>query len=294
MKRNSPEKKVAPPSVRISKAEVKYLRSFHQKKVRHQEKKFLLEGWRALKEALHAGARMEYIGVLPRFLDDPDYADVFAELARRRIEVKELTEMDLNAIADTVHAQGVVALVDQTDHRFTDRHLHRASLIVAADAITDPGNVGSILRTCDWFGVDILLLGKGCVELYNDKVVRSTVGSIFHLTTIEGVNLPYELQRMKEKGFSIVGLSADGKIPYQQYRYAQKSVLVVGSEARGISKEIRSVVETTVRIPRYGQAESLNVGVACGIVLAHLKGVEASRKNSTPSDTEEEGRNTSA
>lgn len=256
---------------RISKAQLKYLRSLHQKKVRQQEKKFLLEGWRALKEALNAGATIEYVAVLPRFLEDPDYAAILQEVERRRIEVNELTENDLNAIADTVHAQGVVALVQQKIYQLTDRLLGRASLIVAADGVTDPGNLGSMIRTCDWFGVDALLLGRGCVELYNDKVVRSTVGSIFRLPTIEGIDLPRELSHLRGKGFPVVCLSTDGKIAYYQHEFGAKSVLVLGSEAHGISKEVRATADAVVKIPRYGHAESLNVVVACGIVLAHVR-----------------------
>jgi TrmH family RNA methyltransferase len=140
-----------------------------------------------------------------------------------------------------------------------------------ADAVSDPGNLGSILRTCDWFGVDLVILGKGCVELYNEKVVRSTVGSIFHLRVAEDVDLVETLPEMKSWGFSVVALSADAKQAYNEFRFAGKSALVMGSEAHGLSRPVRSIVDTSVRIPRFGQAESLNVGVACGIVLAHLR-----------------------
>ena len=257
--------------MKISKNELKYLRSLSQKKVRQQEKRFLLEGWRALKEALNSDFTIEYVAMLPRFIDDPNYSSIADEIDRRSIEVKELTEADLNRIADTVHAQGVVALIQQNSFELSDRGLKQASLILAADGVSDPGNLGSILRTCDWFGVDLLLLGRGCVELYNEKVVRSTVGSIFHLAAIEGVDLPNELLHLKKLGFSIIALAGDGRAAYQQHSFERKTVLVVGSEAHGLSKEIRAVADHVLKIPKFGQAESLNVGVACGIVLAHLR-----------------------
>lgn len=263
----------------VSKSEIKYLRSLSQKKVRQQEKKFLLEGWRALKEALNSGPpgrgrtgfKIEYVAMLPRFIDDPDYSNITKELAKRRIEVKEMTEADLNSVADTVHAQGVVALIHQKSFDLSDRGLKQASLIVAADGVSDPGNLGSILRTCDWFGVDLLFLGRGCVELYNEKVIRSTVGSIFHLAAIEGVDLPNELLNLKKLGFSIIALAGDGSVAYQQHSFERRTVLVVGSEAHGVSKEVRAVADHVVKIPKYGKAESLNLGVACGIVLAHVR-----------------------
>ncbi len=255
----------------VSKSEIKYLRSLSQKKVRQQEKRFLLEGWRALKEALNSDFTIEYIAMLPRFIDDPNYSSIAGEIDRRNIEVKELTEADVNRIADTVHAQGVVALIQQNNFELSDRGLRQASLIVAADGVSDPGNLGSILRSCDWFGVDLLLLGNGCVELYNEKVVRSTVGSIFHLNAAEGVDLGNELPHLKKLGFSIVALAGEGKIAYQQHSFERKTVLVVGSEAHGVSKEIQGVADHVLKIPKIGKAESLNVGVACGILLAHVR-----------------------
>lgn len=257
--------------MRMSKAEVKYLRSLSQKKVRDKEGKFVLEGWRALKEALNSGYKIDYVAVLPKFLEDGDYAKLLGEIRSRKIEVKEIGELELKAVSGTVHSQGVVALVEERRFELSLRTIAQAKVVVAADAVSDPGNLGSILRTCDWFGVDLVILGKGCVELYNEKVVRSTAGSIFHLQVLEGVDLIEALPQMRSWGFSIVALSGDAKVSYDEHKFAEKSVLVLGSEAHGLSKQVRSVVDASVKIPKFGHAESLNVGVACGIVLAHLK-----------------------
>jgi len=257
--------------VRISKSELKYIRSLSQKKVRQSEKKFLLEGWRALKDALHSGAKIEFVGVHSRYLEDPDYNKILGGARNRNIPVKELSETEINQVSETVHAQGVLAVVHQSHASLTDGRLAGARTIVAVDAVNDPGNLGSLIRTADWFGVDLLLLGKGCVELYNDKVVRSTVGSLFHLPVIEGVELQPALSDLRTKGFEVIALSADGKSEYDQIRRGGKKVLVLGSEAHGLSKEVRTLADLTVRIPKFGNAESLNVGVACGIVLAHVK-----------------------
>jgi TrmH family RNA methyltransferase len=185
--------------------------------------------------------------------------------------VKELGEVELNQVADTIHAQGVVAVVQQKTHTIDEEHLRRASLIVAADGVSDPGNLGSIVRSSDWFAADMVLLGQGCVDLYNDKVVRSTVGSILHVPVVEGVDLPSALASIKESGFSVVAFSGDGKQTYAEHRPTEKQVVVFGNEAHGVSREVRGIADSVVRIPKYGKAESLNVGVACGIVLAHLR-----------------------
>lgn len=257
--------------MRIPKNELKYLRSLSQKKIRQQEKRFLLEGWRALREALNAGVRIHLVAVLPRFLDDPDYAKIIEEIRERNIELKELSEAELKSVSETVHAQGVIAIVDIVATGLTERTLRRASLIVAADAITDPGNLGSIVRTCDWFGVDILLLGKGSVELHNEKVVRSTVGSLFNLTVVENVDLSQTLPDLKRVGFSVIAVSGDGDVSYDKVEFEAKGVFLFGSEAHGVSQAVRSLSDTVIKIPKRGRAESLNVGVACGIILAHIR-----------------------
>ncbi len=266
--------------MKLSKAELRYCRSLSQKKVRQAERKFVLEGWRALKEVLNSATKVVMVAVLPRFLDDPDYARLLSALESRGIPVKEADELQLQQIADTVHAQGVVAVVQQKHDELERISLERASVIVAADAVSDPGNLGSIIRSADWFNVDALLLGRGCVELYNEKVVRSTVGSIFHIPVVEGVDLPSALKQLGSKGFSVVGLSGDGKVDYTNRRLSRKDVFVFGSEAHGISREVKNSVDEVVRIPRYGKAESLNVGVACGIVLAHARAQQEQKKGS--------------
>ncbi|MBI3586961.1 MAG: RNA methyltransferase [Ignavibacteriales bacterium] len=255
----------------LSKNEIKHLHSLSQKKVRHAEKKFILEGWRALKEALNSSFQIELVAVLPQYLENQDYAKTISEIGERKIPLKELTELELKKIADTVHSQGVIALTHQKPFSLNDNALKQSSLVVAVDSVSDPGNLGSILRSADWFGVDAVLLGKGCVELYNEKVVRSTVGSIFHLTIIEGVDLQLALPEAQKNDFWVMAASGDGKEPYTLAKTKPKNVLVFGNEAHGVTKEIRTIADAVIKIPKFGRAESLNVGVACGILLAHLR-----------------------
>jgi TrmH family RNA methyltransferase len=118
------------------------------------------------------------------------------------------------------------------------------------------------------------------VELYNEKVIRSTVGSIFHLPIVEAVDLPSVLKDLGSKGFSVVGFSGDGKMEYTKRQASPREIFVFGSEAHGFSREVKSAIDEVVRIPRYGKAESLNVGVACGIVLAHARALQEQKKGS--------------
>jgi len=257
--------------MRLSKSELKYIGSLSQKKIRQASQKFILEGWRAIKELLNSPFEADLVAVLPSYLEDEDYKAILDQVRQRKIPLKEISEKELRQVSETVHAQGVVAIVRQRSAQLTPALINSARIIVAVDSIADPGNLGTILRTADWFGADLVLLGKGTVELYNDKVVRSTVGSLFHVPVAEGVDLGVALSDLKGQGFRIVALSADGKTDLDKAGWAKRNVIVLGAEAQGVSKLVRSVSDVLVRIPRFGRAESLNVGVACGIALSQMR-----------------------
>lgn len=271
-KRSFAARAVPEPSAKLSQGERKYIQSLSQKKARQQEKKFLLEGWRALREALQASTDIDLVVVQPRYLQDPDYGKILDEIRARRIPLKEGSELEFRKIADTVHSQGVMAIVRQQEYTLRDPSFQRGPLLVALDAVADPGNLGTVLRSADWFGVDGVVLGKGSVERYNEKVVRSTVGSFFHLPVVEGVDLVQTLPLFRRDGFTVVAASGDAPASYSSSlsKYS-KLMIVLGSEAHGVSKEIRKEADVMVKIPRYGRAESLNLGVACGILLAYIR-----------------------
>ncbi len=257
--------------MRLTKNELKYIQSLRLKKVRQTERKFLLEGWRAIGEALNTPAGIELVVVQSRYIDDPDYRRFIREFEARKVDLREGSEQELAKIAETVHSQGIVAVVRQRQWTLDAILKKRPSLLVALDTVSDPGNVGTVLRSADWFGVDGVLLGKGCVELHNEKVVRSTVGSLFRIPVAEGIDLSAVMGRLRREGFRCIGTAAEATDRVADIDRASRTVLVFGSEAHGLGQELRSEMDQLVKIPRYGRAESLNVGVAAGIVLAFLR-----------------------
>ncbi len=257
--------------MRLTRSQVKYLHSLSQKKIRSSERKFILEGWRPLTDALASDFKIELIAVTELQSADPRFVEVTDRARRGKIPVYFLTEAELKYLAETVHAQGVLALVEQHCWTFDEVDVESMNRIVACDGIGDPGNLGTILRTCDWFGIDAVLLGKGCVDLYNEKVVRSTAGSILHLPILEDISLIHELPKFKQNGFSLLATALDGKVLGREYSFPSKSVLILGSEAHGVSTDIFSLADETITIPSYGKAESLNAGIACGIIIARWR-----------------------
>jgi TrmH family RNA methyltransferase len=257
--------------MQLTKTQVKYLHSLSQKKIRSSEQKFILEGWRPLVDALASDFKIELIAVTEEQSADPRFAGLADRAREKKIPFYSLSNAELKYLSETVHPQGVLALVEQRRWTFDGLDVKSLKRIVACDAVTDPGNMGTILRTCDWFGIDAVLLGKGCVDMYNEKVIRATAGSILHLPILENISLIHELPKFKQNGFSLLATALDGKILDRGYLFPAKSMLILGSEAHGVSGEIFSLADETVTIPSYGKAESLNAGTACGIIIAQWR-----------------------
>ena len=256
--------------MRITKAEIKLLRMLAQKKVRDREKKFVVEGWKPLADALGSDFQIELVAVSSHHSANIECRPLLEAVDARGITRRELSEVELKQVTDTVHAQGVVAMVRQEARTLDEVLKLRPKLVVLADRLTDPGNLGTIIRTCDWFGVDVLVLSQGCVDLYNEKVVRSTSGSIFHLPVIENVDLKTVMEQLRSLGFRCSATSGDASTSYAQLPHAEKRAIIFGNEAEGIRQDLMKMADEAMGIPRVGKAESLNVGVACGIMLAHF------------------------
>lgn len=266
---------VSPPfslysDVNITQSEIKYLRSLQQKKYREKERKFILEGWRPLRDALHSDFRIEFIAVQEDTSQKSEHRPMLTLARERKIPVKEIKPVQLKQISDAVHSQGVIALVRQQSKLFDIKNIQHAQLVIACDRVSDPGNLGTILRTCDWFGADALLLSEGCVSVYNEKVIRSTAGSIFHIDVYENLDFETVLPNLKSDGYKVLATALNGK-SLNTYPLPDKAVFLLGNEAQGILPELIGMADVSICIPRHGQAESLNVAIACGIFLDHWR-----------------------
>lgn len=256
--------------MRITKAEIKFIHSLAQRKIRDAERKFIVEGWKSLDDALHSEYRILLVATTAEHVNDPGHSEVFRILRSRKIAIKELNSTELKQSSDTVHSQGVVAIAEQRTVSLGDAMTAAARLLVLADRVADPGNLGTMIRTCDWFSVDAFLLSVGCVDAYNEKVVRSTSGSIFHIPVVESILTKDAIPLLKKNGYRVFATAGDAKLSFNQAKYGEKNLLIFGNEASGISEDTRSLADDIICIPRQGKAESLNVGVACGVILSHL------------------------
>jgi len=261
----------------LTKAKLHYLKSLGVKKFRDKEGVFLVEGWKTIEEAAAAGVKFELLLFTRGAREEGRFATQFGLAMKNSREFSEVSSREFEQIADTVAGQGIAAVVRKFGD---DREAEMASALrrekvfaVALDEVSDPGNLGAIIRSTDWFGANILILSDRCVELYNPKVVRATAGSLFHIPIISAHGgddrFGFLLDRFRSSGFRVFGATVDGHTNLRDLRWPDKSVLVIGNEARGISPETARLLDETVAIPKFGRAESLNAGVAAGIFLAH-------------------------
>lgn len=237
----------------ISKNEIKLIRSLQQKKFRMQEQLFVVEGRKAVEEAL--GFESSVVKV---FTADEDFSI--------RFRVPLIHARDMEQISSLTHPPGFLAVLKQ---RSTTLDNIEGKTFCVANAISDPGNLGTLIRTCEWFGVDALLLDEQCVDAYNPKVVQATMGSILRLSFASATtNELIEYFRLK----AIPLLAADlNGTPIQSFKAPENWALVVGSESHGVSEQFIEASATRLTIPSMGSAESLNASIAGGIAIFQLK-----------------------
>ncbi|KAA0238075.1 MAG: RNA methyltransferase [Chlorobiota bacterium] len=167
----------------ISKNELQYYSSLLTKKHRKSEKKFIVEGKKSVSEGLNSSYNCEIIFITHKFADEDD--DVISELSNVRTKIISLKQKEFEKISDTKTPQGIAAVFAKSELEFSPELLSNEKLIVMLDNISDPGNLGTILRTCDWFGVKNILLSDNIVDFTNPKVIRSSMGSVFHVNIFE-------------------------------------------------------------------------------------------------------------
>ena len=236
----------------LSKNHLKLITSLSQKKYRHKYKLFIVEGIKVVQEFLNSSYELE---ILFSTESSFSYLDSFIEVS----------EQELKKISSLKTPNKVIALFKIP----VEKNSSSSGLIVALDDINDPGNLGTIIRLCDWFGVDQLLCSKETVDCYNTKVVQSSMGSLTRVA-ISYIDLKEYLTSVSIPVFIA---DMDGDNIYEM-KPPTSAVLVMGNEANGISNSIKQIVSTKISIPRYGNSqltESLNVATATAILLSEFR-----------------------
>ncbi|MGG3469688.1 RNA methyltransferase [Neobacillus pocheonensis] len=242
----------------VNNPKVKQWKKLLTKKERDRSGTFLVEGFHLVEEALKQGEQVleiivsEKVGVPPRW----DTAGTPVTL---------VTEEISNSLSETEAPQGIYAVCRQPDQGALD-----AKTYLLIDAVQDPGNLGTMIRTADAAGIDAVIVGRGSVDIFNSKVLRSAQGSHFHLPIIRG-DLHEWTSKLKEKNIPLFGTALEGASAYTDTSTNESFALIVGNEGSGVNNELLANTTANLYIPIYGKSESLNVAVATGILLYYLK-----------------------
>ena len=258
-----------------SRNHLKNLASLRRRKGRREQGLFLVEGVRLVRAAVEAGAKLTEILIEHELSDD---VQLRAALETADVPVHVVAPKELARLSDVQHGQGVMAVARSVVVE-APRGLDGAQTVLALDGVQDPGNVGALVRTAAWFGVDVVLAGPGSADFENPKVVRSSMGGLWDVRLVQADDLGAALESLAQNGMPITGADLSGQ-PAAGWKADRKGVLVLGSEAHGISDGVRAHLDHLVSLhpnrPAEGRGvESLNVVVAGGILMERWLGRSA-------------------
>lgn len=238
---------------------VKLALKLKHKKYRELENKFLIEGIRFVEEAI----KEELVDCI-FYSNRLNKSEESYRVLQNELPKYELEDGLLKELSGTESPQGVVAVVRKHTYRLEDLS---TDFIVISDGIQDPGNLGSIIRTADAAGAGAVILLKGTVDLYNDKTLRATMGSIFHLPILQVDSFEELVQQLTKEGFEIYASNLERSQGLYQCSFLGKVAIVIGNEANGMPDAHLALATHKVRIPMPGSAESLNAAAAAAVMI---------------------------
>lgn len=242
----------------LIKSKLKYIQSLGQKKPRDEEGVFIAEGPKLVNDLLSYGrAEVKEIFALKSWLDVNKKYIAHAEAT-------EVSEEELNRISQLSTPNQVLAVVKKMDWGNTIQVKNKITPVL--QTIQDPGNLGTIIRTADWFGIEQIVCSHDCADVYNPKVVQATMGSIARVK-IFYTDLPGWMSRQKD--IRIYATALQGK-DISQLNKLREGIIIIGNEAKGVSKDLLELSNVKITIPGKGKAESLNAAVATGIILHQI------------------------
>jgi TrmH family RNA methyltransferase len=244
----------------LSKTIVKYIQSLAHKKLRDEHGVFIAEGPKVVAELLHSNKfPCKIICGLQSWMDDN--AVLLRNIsAEDKIEINE-SELERISLLQTPNK--VMAVFYKKENELTDL---KNNFSLMLDEIQDPGNMGTIIRTADWFGIKNIICSNECADCYNPKVVQASMGSLGR------VNIIYtQLEEFihENKGISIYAATLTGK-HLSSFNKLKEGIILIGNESKGVKENLLRLAAEQITIPKYGEAESLNAGVAAGIILSHI------------------------
>lgn len=248
----------------LSKNRLKQLTKLHQKKYRDLDKQFLISGLRAVQEVLKNPQSCVEIII------EESKSDILFELNAKDIagiQQYSLTAKDFNGLVDEKNPQGICLVVEMPTKN--DPGKIDGQNILYLDKINDPGNLGTIIRSAAWFGINAILLSPQSADPYQIKVTRSTAGNILNLPIYQEVDIDH-LKDLKKSGYSLIGTNVSHGKEISLMKFPAKRLFLLGSEAHGLNKELQDICEEVCYIKRFGKGDSLNLANAASIIMHQM------------------------
>lgn len=242
----------------LSKNEIKLIRSLQTKKSRETSRLFVVEGVKLVAELLEQ----------KKFkIDGLFYTGDHGLNLPKNVHSFKISSSELERISGLVTPNKILAVVKFPVDIEPD--MKNEDLVLVLDEIKDPGNLGTILRTADWFGVKTVFASTGTVDIFNPKVIQASMGAVYRINFVQA-DIASKIIELQANGFKALAADLDGKNLYS-CSFPAKMALVAGSESHGVSEKVRRLCDAKITIPRVGETESLNVGIATGIILAAFR-----------------------
>lgn len=232
---------------------IKNIKKLKEKKYRLDS--YIVEGIKMVKEAINENQEIALIAIREDFKIDFD---------TKKIKIVTISNKIFNDISDVKTPQGILAVIKKNQNNQIETN---SDYILALDSLQDPGNMGTIIRTADSANINQIIINKTTVATYSPKVIRSTMGAIYRTNIIEVEDLKATLKEMKSKGFQIITTDLKATQSIYDINYNNKTVVVIGNEANGVSQEILQTADKKVIIPMLGKTESLNASIAASIMI---------------------------
>ena len=266
----------------LSNVQVKYIKTLQNKaSFRKKEGLFVVEGIKIFLEIPEKFIKTIYVSdkTLLELKNEKGFTEEIREKTREKLNrmpyIKISDDVAKN-ISDTVTPQGVFVVVHNLKYCLKDIiNIEEKQIFLVLDELKDPGNMGTIIRTAEGAGISAIIMNSKCVDVYNPKVTRSTMGSIFRVPFVIEENISESINLLKKNGVVTYGAHLNGSEYYDEKNLSGSVAIFIGNEAKGLSKEISMMADRLIKIPMEGQLESLNASVAAAILMC-----EAKRKNS--------------
>lgn len=243
----------------LSKSELSFIKSLHLKKFRKEHGLFLAEGIKSITEFLHSDYQIETLYCTEALAPNLDNIS-------RKLKPIKINEAELLKITALTTPQGVLATIRIPKETQIQPESFTNTFTLVLDGIRDPGNLGTIIRTADWFGFKRIICSNDCVDIYNPKVVQATMGSLSRINVIY-TELAEVLGLIK---LPVYGALLNGESVYNT-EFNNEGLILLGNEGKGLSAGVLPYITNAVTIPRFGQAESLNVAISAAIICSEIK-----------------------